>query len=62
MEFKTNPWRVVNRDWKVYTANTDWIIIADNAEIADIFKAYGFTEIKKIVPKKSKDENTKEND
>lgn len=56
MEFKTTAWRVVNRDGKRYTANAEWIIIADNNDIAKIFKAYWFEEIK---PKKTTNESNK---
>jgi len=46
MEFKTNLWRVINRDGKIYAADDKWII--DLPE--KLGKAYKFESLK--APKK----------
>lgn len=44
MELKWRPWIVINRFWKSYKSNDEWIIIAETQEELDIFKAYWFKE------------------
>jgi len=51
MKFETTPWRIVNRDWKVYAADNKWIIDLPD----ELGKAYKFKSLEtEKAPKKSK--------
>lgn len=60
MRYQVKDTRIVNRFGKQYQADSNWIIVADSPEIAQIFENMGMTkldlEVKepvKVTPKKN---------
>lgn len=42
MKLKWTPWKVINRFWKTYISDNEWILEAKTKEEMEIFVAYGF--------------------
>lgn len=53
MKFKTTPWRVINRNWKRYIADENWIIIWDE-NVKELFINLWFENLEKPVIKTKK--------
>ena len=57
MKYQIKDTRVVNRFGKRYEADSNWVIVADSPEIAEIFEKMGMEclEVKevKVTPKKN---------